>query len=149
VHRHRIAPEVGERIAALRATDRLALAAGRIERVEAAPAGVWVEWRPRGRKDAVRMRFDRVVNCTGPMADLERSPDRLLRTLFEQGAVRADANRLGLDTDSALRVLDANGRAHERLYAVGPTTKGVLWEIVAVPEIRSQVAELAPRLVSA
>jgi uncharacterized NAD(P)/FAD-binding protein YdhS len=149
VHRHRIAPEVGERVANLRATERLALAAGRIVRAEAAPAGVWVEWRPRGRKDAVRMRFDRVVNCTGPMADLERSSDPLLSTLFAHGRVRADANRLGLETDATLRVLDAEGRAHERLYAVGPTVKGVLWEIVAVPEIRVQVAELAPRLATA
>jgi uncharacterized NAD(P)/FAD-binding protein YdhS len=146
VHRHRIAPEVGERIAALRATERLALAAGRILRVQPAPAGVWVEWRPRGRQDVIRSRFDRVVNCTGPMADLERSPDPLLRKLFADGAVRADANRLGLETDAALHVLDAQGRPNPRLYAVGPTVKGVLWEIVAVPEIRVQVAELASRL---
>jgi uncharacterized NAD(P)/FAD-binding protein YdhS len=146
VHRHRIAPGVGERVAAFRATDRLGLAAGRILSADPAPAGVWVVWRPRGERQPLRMRFDRVVNCTGPRADLQGSSDPLLRALFTQGRVRADANRLGLDTDPALRVVDARGRPDPYLYAVGPLTRGALWEIGAAPEIRSQVVELAERL---
>jgi len=31
----------------------------------------------------------------------------------------------------------------ERLWAVGPLTKGRFWEIVAVPDIRGQVADVA------
>lgn len=33
--------------------------------------------------------------------------------------------------------------AEDRLFAVGPLTKGEAWEIVAVPDIRRQVWDLA------
>jgi uncharacterized NAD(P)/FAD-binding protein YdhS len=36
--------------------------------------------------------------------------------------------------------------ASDRLYAIGPTRKGCLWETTAVPEIRVQAAELGERL---
>jgi uncharacterized NAD(P)/FAD-binding protein YdhS len=34
------------------------------------------------------------------------------------------------------------------MYALGPPTKGALWESMAVPEIRVQAAQLAQHLVS-
>lgn len=33
-----------------------------------------------------------------------------------------------------------------RLYAIGPLTRPLVWEIIAVPDIRVQCAELADRL---
>jgi uncharacterized NAD(P)/FAD-binding protein YdhS len=39
-----------------------------------------------------------------------------------------------------------DGTPSRRLYGLGPITKGALWEIVAVPEIRMQIARLAARL---
>ena len=50
----------------------------------------------------------------------------------------AKAFGVGIDVDERSRV---NGA--ERLWAVGPLTKGALWEIVAVPDIRGQVADVA------
>lgn len=34
-------------------------------------------------------------------------------------------------------------RAGDRLWAVGPMTKGRYWEIIAVPDIRGQAAAVA------
>src|SRR4030095_1711902 len=37
-----------------------------------------------------------------------------------------------------LRLIGPDGRANDRLFAVGPITKGTFWETTAVPDIRVQ-----------
>ncbi len=145
VHRHRTAFEVGARIDELRAVGRLDIDAGRIVKAEPHDDGIWIEWRRRGETQSNRVRYDRVVNCTGPLSNLAQSSDSLMRDLFAKGLVRTDAVRLGLDVDADCRVIDAKGHVQQRLYAAGPITKGECWEIVAVPEIRGQVAMMAAR----
>ena len=147
IHRHRMAPAVADRIERLRGEGRLTLAAGRIVRIEAEGEGATVTWRPRASTREVVSNVARIVNCTGPAGDPSRSSDPLLRGLLHSGAARADALGLGLEVDEQGRVVDAAGKADPRLYAVGPITKGAVWEIIAVPDIRNQVAELATRLV--
>ena len=147
VHRHRTASQVGERIAALVENGRLRVASGRIEVVEPAADGLVVEWRPRGARATRNEGFGWMVNCTGPLADLSRSDDRLLVNLFASGVARVDAASLGLDVMDDCRLQDRDGEPHERLFAMGPPTKGAFWEVVAVPEIRVQAQELAERLV--
>jgi len=145
VHRHRTATEIGARIQAMIEAGSLAVGAGRVVKAEMRPAGVWIDWRPRSATETRHDRFDRVINCTGPLSDLNRSPDPLHRDLLDRGVARVDPDRLGLEVDAGLRLIDGKGRAHQRLYAVGPVTRGEAWEIIAVPEIRGQVAELAER----
>lgn len=145
VHRHRTATEIGARIQSMIEAGALSVGAGRVAKAETRPAGVWIDWRPRGASEMRHDRFDRVINCTGPLSDLNRSPDPLHRDLLDRGLVRTDAQRLGLEVDAGLRLIDGSGRAHQRLFAVGPATRGEAWEIIAVPEIRGQVAELAER----
>ena len=53
---------------------------------------------------------------------------------------------LGLDVTQDCEVIDAAGRISDRVFAVGPVTSGVFWEITAVPDIRLQVARLAKYL---
>ena len=147
VHRHRTAPRVGERIAALVENGRLRVASGRIECIEPAADGLEIEWRPRGARTTRTEGFGWMVNCTGPLADLSRSDDPLLVTLFRSGTARVDAASLGLDVMDDCRLQDRDGAPHARLFAIGPPTKGAFWEVVAVPEIRVQVQALAERLV--
>ena len=45
---------------------------------------------------------------------------------------------LGLEVDADSRVACA-----KRVWALGPLTKGRFWEIVAVPDIRMQAAQVA------
>jgi uncharacterized NAD(P)/FAD-binding protein YdhS len=145
VHRHRTAPAVGERIQALMHAGRLEVAAGRLLGLRAGDDGFELRWRRRGGGEAVA-RAHRLINCTGPRGDVSRSDDPLLRELVEVGRGRPDRHRLGLDVDGEGRVLDAAGRPQPRLFAIGPPTRGAFWEIVAVPEIRVQAAELAETL---
>jgi uncharacterized NAD(P)/FAD-binding protein YdhS len=143
VHRHRIAPQVAERIAALQAQRRLEVVAGRI----AGAAGGEVRIALRGGGEAVRQ-VAAAVNCTGPEGAIPRVADPLIRQLLASGQARADSLGIGLDVDPWSRLVDSQGKVSETLFAVGPPTRGAFWEIVAVPDIRAQVREVA-RLLSA
>ncbi len=147
VHRHRTASEVGRRISELVDAGRLRVAAGRIEMIEPVEDGLAIEWRPRGAEKGRTESFGWMCNCTGPLADLARSKDRLLTTMFADGVARVDRASLGLDVEDDCRLQDRDGAPHKRLFAIGPPTKSVFWEVVAVPEIRVQADELAERLV--
>jgi len=149
VHRHRLAPEVAGRIDALVTSGQLSFRAGKIRRVEVESDALSVEWRPRGETATVVTRAARMINCTGPQGDLLRSSDPLVKHMLKAGRIRPDALRLGLDIDRDGHVLDAGGRASEHILAIGPMTRGDLWEVVAVPDIRIQVSALARRLVNA
>ena len=84
------------------------------------------------------MRFACAFNCTGPLHAISRTRDPLLRSLFDAGQVRPDRLDIGVDVDERSRA----GRG-ERIWALGPLTKGRYWEIIAVPDIREQAAAVA------
>ncbi|PZQ58453.1 MAG: FAD-dependent oxidoreductase [Sphingomonas taxi] len=149
VHRHRLAPQVAGRIDALAAAGRLRVVAGKLIAAESDGDGARLHWRPRGGRATEQVRAARIVNCTGPQGDLLRSREPLLRDLLAQGAIRPDALRIGLDIDAQSRVVAADGGVDDRLYAIGPMTRGGLWEVVAVPDIRQQNWTLARRLAHA
>lgn len=143
IHRHRLAPAVDRKIGELEAAGRLRFIAG--ELLEAVPLGAKasIAFRPRGTADTHRLTADRVINCTGPDGNLQRVRNELVSELLGAGRIRPDAHRLGLDVDHAGRVRNAVGSLQDGLFAVGPITKGEAWEIVAVPDIRRQVWNLA------
>lgn len=149
VHRHRLAPVVAAKVAAMQARGRLTVVAGKPSAFVAKGSGVAVTYRPRGGDDATTVEVRRVVNCTGPQGDLARSTEPVLRSLIAAGHARADPARLGLDVDSQSRLIGAGGAAHPRLFGLGPMTRGAFWEIVAVPDIRQQVWSVARRLAQA
>jgi uncharacterized NAD(P)/FAD-binding protein YdhS len=150
VHRHRLSPEVAEQAARMRADGRLRILAGKLDRVDLLEgARVGVVWRPRGESQTWRLEVDMVVNCTGPSSDVEHSTEPLIAALAARGLIRADPLRLGLDIDADHRVRDAGGQTHATLFAVGPITRGALWEINAVPDIRVQAAHVAATALAA
>jgi uncharacterized NAD(P)/FAD-binding protein YdhS len=144
-HRHRIAPEISQRLFEMVGEGRLEIIAGRIAAMEAVEGGIRVSVRRRGRQalppTPSRLRegeFAYAFNCTGPLGAVGRSRDPLLRGLLDDGGIRPDALGIGLDVDEHSRVAGS-----ARLWALGPLTKGRYWEIVAVPDIREQAAAVA------
>ncbi len=138
VLRHRIAPEVAATIVRMVEEGRLEIVAGRIVLMEATGDGVKVEFRRRGRSDTETTRFDYVFNCTGPLGSIGRTRDPLLRGLLDDGLIRPDHLGIGVEVDECSRVSGA-----QRLWAMGPLTKGRYWEMIAVPDIRGQAAAVA------
>ena len=104
---------------------------------------VRLHWRPRGENAEMTIRTQRILNCIGPEGDITRANHPLLRNLLEQGRIRPDVHRMGLDVEQSGRLHSATGSPQDTLFAVGPVTKGEAWEIVAVPDIRRQVWNLA------
>ncbi len=149
VHRHRIAPEIAQRLAALQAKGRLDYVAARLVDAKRDAGGVLVTWRRRGTDRLESGHFARIILCTGPESDLTRNSTPLLADLLGQGKARPDPHHLGLDADHQGRLRDASGAAQPHLYAIGPLTKGEAWEIIAVPDIRRQVWDLARLLTDA
>jgi len=146
VHRHRLAPAVADRIDAMVANGRLRFSAGKVLAAEPVEGAIRLTWRPRGRDERRTLPAARIVNCTGPQGDLTRSTDPLLGTLHARGCIRPDPLRLGIEVDPQARVIRGDGTADDRVYCIGPMTRGGLWEVVAVPDIRRQAWDLARRL---
>ena len=138
VHRHRIAPEVAERIRRLVQLGQLEIVAGRVTDMWVKDGKLDVSIKRRGQRNTVDHDFALAVNCTGPLGEISRTQDPLLKSLFEAGLARPDALDLGLAVDGRSRLGDA-----KRAWALGPLTKGKYWEITAVPDIRGQVAAVA------
>jgi len=146
-HRHRVAPEIDDTLNRLKAGSRLHIYAGRITNYAKQQNSVEVTLRLRGGEREKQLSVDRVINCTGSETDCRRVDDRLLKSLFVEGLARPDDLFLGLNVNAEGFVLDFNGVPSQSLFALGPPTKGGLWEAVAVPELRQQAWELAERLV--
>ena len=118
------------------ADGRLEIVAGRIVAASDAPGGLRVEYRRRGKPEARNETFAYAFNCTGPLHSIARSKDPLLRSLLDAGQVRPDHLGIGVEVSGTCR-------AGEHLWAMGPLTKGRYWEIIAVPDIREQAAQVA------
>jgi uncharacterized NAD(P)/FAD-binding protein YdhS len=140
VHRHRMAPITAERLAAVRESGRLCLHHGEVVAAEDTGDAVRVLL-----SDGTAMTVGAVVNCTGPVG--AASADPLLATLLAGGLARAGSAGLGLDTADDGRVLGVTGR-RAPLWALGALRRGALWESTAMPEIRSQAAEVAQAVVA-
>lgn len=149
VHRHRLAPEVHARLHALIDRGQLEVLAAKTLGFEEGPDGIAVTLRPRGQDAPRTILAQRIVNCTGPLGDLNRTREPLLQRLAERGLIRPDAAHIGIDVDNQGQTIAADGRANANLYALGPMTRGAFWEIVAVPDIRTQTWAVARRLSNA
>jgi len=142
-HRHRMAPVVAKRVAALRAAGALLVRPGGVAAVAAEPGGgLLVDFGSGGTG-----RFAAVVNCAGP-GRLPGSATPFVRTLIDAGHARVGPHDLGLDIDAAGRLIAAGGTPQPGLWLVGPLRRGARWETTAVPEIRAQARRLAADLVA-
>ncbi|MDR3436857.1 FAD/NAD(P)-binding protein [Telmatospirillum sp.] len=146
IHRHRMAPRAAERLEHLITDGYLRVLAGQLLEATVGTDGVSVVCRPRGGAEHRQLEVGHIVNCSGPCSDFAKIRHPLLARLIGDGLARPDSMRLGLDVDPLMRLLDGNGHPQERLFALGPVTRGRFWESTAVPEIRRQAKCLADYL---
>ncbi|MFL6770478.1 MAG: FAD/NAD(P)-binding protein [Sphingomicrobium sp.] len=138
VHRHRIAPQVADRIRRLVQLGQLDIVAGRVMDMWAKDGKLDVAIKRRGKREANDQVFALAINCTGPLGSISASDDPLLKELFGAGLAKPDALDLGIEVDARSRIV-----GDDRAWAIGPLSKGAFWEITAVPDIRGQVANVA------
>lgn len=146
VHRHRMAPEIHARLAAAQASGQFAVIARRILSVDEDSKGITLRLRQRGTGMEEAHRLARLIDCRGLTMELNRTRNPLLRELLDGGTIRPGALGLGVDVTSDAATIGASGKPSDKLYAIGPITAGTFWEIIAIPDIRLQAAQLAERL---
>lgn len=146
VHRHRMAPEVEQKIKELIADGQLTIVAGKVTAVEEEKPGKKVRFRRRNQTKIETLRVQRIIECRGLDNSLATSNNPVLRDLLQQGLVRPDDLNIGVQVTQDCAVVDNSGKASSSMYAVGPITRSNFWEIVAVPDIRVQCAGLARRI---
>jgi uncharacterized NAD(P)/FAD-binding protein YdhS len=149
VRRHRMAPEVAATIKTLFDRRRLVIIAGKIvsvTRLQDPSAGVEVRYRRRGQNSLETLRTQAIYDCTGFNLDVGQSDNAVIRSLLGQGLARPDRLALGFDVDPSCALIDRDGVPADDLFAVGPLTRGTFWETTGIPDIRTQCASLAHRL---
>ena len=136
VHRHRIATEVAQRMKELVGSGQLEVVAGRVLSMRETQGGVEVDIALRGRDKVETCTFDTIVNCTGPLGAMSRTANPILKQMLSDELIAVDELGIGVDVDE-------RDRAGDKVWALGPMTKGRYWEIIAVPDIRGQAAAVA------
>jgi uncharacterized NAD(P)/FAD-binding protein YdhS len=141
VMRHRIAPEIHQKLREAIAHGRLEIVKGRLSGCVA--AGDRLEILIKGPHAQHVIQAGVLINCTGPQEHCVPSKSRLLENLIARGSLQPDAMNMGIQVASNFAVVDQQQNSSEILFAVGSLLRGTLWETTAVPELRSQTFRLA------
>ncbi|RRH95142.1 FAD-dependent oxidoreductase [Mesorhizobium tamadayense] len=145
IHRHRMAPEVYERVTEAVRSSRIRLVAGRVVDIEP-DGGFTVQIQQRGTQALETLEVARIYDCMGIARDISTTSNGVVRSLVERGLARPDPLRLGLDVTARCELIAADGTVSSKLLAVGPLTRGTFFEIDAIPDIRVQCARLSEQL---
>jgi len=148
IHRHRVAPQIGEQIDAAKARGQLSIVSGRVEIGQTTDDKVEVTIVRRGSDVRETRSFDRVVDCRGPRNEVDVQVP-LHAQLVKDGKLRPDPLNQGLDVAVDEALIGRDGAPSDRLYVLGPPTRGRYTEIVAIPDIRLQAADVANGLIAA
>jgi uncharacterized NAD(P)/FAD-binding protein YdhS len=147
-HRHRVAPSAGATLAAARASGQLRIVAARLMAFEEIGDGVDVIVAHSKSGNEERLTAKAVFECRGRASDILRTENPILQSVLARGHARPDALRLGLDVTPECAIVHGDGKVSQRVFAIGPVTSGVFWEVIAVPDIRLQAARVAHQLLS-
>jgi len=143
VHRHRMAPAVADIIDDAIRRRQLKLQAARVQAMAPDRQGVAVTLKKRGSDRLENLRVARVIDCSGPQCDYASIDSPLVHDLLSQGMARPDPLKLGLDVTADSAVINRWGVPSQQIYALGPVTRGLFWEITSVPDIREQCWKVA------
>jgi uncharacterized NAD(P)/FAD-binding protein YdhS len=145
-HRHRLPPQLAQRLAQLRASGKLRVNAGRVQRVTAQGGRLRIVWQGRGQREPSSLAVEFLINATGPNYALANSREPLLQSLQAQGLIVSDALSLGIITDAAGACVNARGERNQNIFYLGPMLRAHHWEATAATELRGHAERLAAHL---
>ena len=143
IFRHRLSPQIADRIQAARDNGQLEVKAARLQNATQAEGKLQALLKLRGRQEPKTIAVQRIINCTGPQGNYTRIAMPLVQNLLSQSLISADDLQLGLKAMPDGRLMQADGKPSCKFFTIGPTMRGALWESTAVPEISEQAAHLA------
>jgi uncharacterized NAD(P)/FAD-binding protein YdhS len=138
--RHRIAPDVADRVDAEIALGRITVVKGRVAGVEVKDEQVTISL-----GDGSSYSGDYLAITIG--RDYELS-DPLTLNLLKAGKTSRGPLGMGLSVDVATGLLQrTDGTPYLQIFAIGPLRSGQAFETTAIPEIRKQATAIAERIV--
>ena len=147
-HHHRSPPLSAALVERLHHEGRLRIQAASFKGLEPmAGEGVSIRIRRRGEAESCVVQGAALINSSGIEYDWRRVARPLPQQLLARGLVRPGPLALGIAAAVDGAVLDAEGQAGSRLFAMGPPLRGMWWESTAVTDVALQAKLLAARLV--
>ncbi|SDS87774.1 Uncharacterized NAD(P)/FAD-binding protein YdhS [Pseudomonas sp. Z003-0.4C(8344-21)] len=148
-HHHRSPPLSAQLLERLHGAGRLTIDAASFKGLEPSTEdGVGIRIRRRGKSETRVVTGNALINSSGIEYDWRRVARPLPQQLLARGLVQPGPLALGIAAAADGAVLDAEGHASRRLFAMGPPLRGMWWESTAVTDVALQAKALAARLVS-
>lgn len=144
IRRHRMAPQIADIIHAEIEAGTLRILDGHVARAIATDDRLLVT--AHGAGEAFDVEAGHVINCTGPSMNYRAAASPLLRSMLDAGDIVPGFAGAGLRCAPSGALTDRNGREAVGLFSIGPARLGVLFESIAIPEIRRQARDLAATL---
>jgi len=146
-HHHRSPPLSAQLLERLHGSGRLTIDAASFKGLEPSPeGGVGIRVRLRGESETRVAYGAALINSSGIEYDWRRVARPLPQQLLARGLVQPGPLALGIAAAADGAVLDAEGHASRRLFAMGPPLRGMWWESTAVTDVALQAKALAARL---
>lgn len=142
--RHRMAPQIGKILDQERKNGTLQIVAGHVTSVTKCRGELSVS--AISSDQTFSTTAQRVINCTGPSLKYNKVSSPLLHSLLETGEISSGFLGSGLKCSTNGALIRQDGTITHGLYTVGPARLGVLFESIAIPEIRVQAQEMANTL---
>lgn len=139
VARHRAPLQSMTVFSNLKASHQLTLLKGRIFDIKTTEMGFELHY-SNSTNHQLTLKTDIIVNCTGPECNYSKLTSPLIQSLLKNGDISPDSLNYGLNARK-------DGQLKPNMFTLGPPLKGILWESVAVPEIRVQAQELAAKII--
>ena len=143
IARHRIPAHIHRKLQQLRIRQQLICYKANLLNIEEDNSRVCVSFYNKDTKQNEAIEVNRVINCTGPVCDISRSDNELIKNLVTHQLIAPDALRLGINATFDGETITADGDVSQQIYTLGSHLKGILWESTAVPDLRVQAERLS------
>nr|WP_310616169.1 FAD-dependent oxidoreductase [Pantoea cypripedii] len=147
VHRYRIAPQVAAAITERQQAGSLRVLAARLIRIDASDKQLTIQLHTR-HGVTENHQLDHLIVTTGPGHEALTASQPLLKSLSQQGMIRADALGFGIDVDRHSRTLTQSGQPNPRLFVVGPAARARFGELMGLPQVADHAAEVARQILA-
>jgi uncharacterized NAD(P)/FAD-binding protein YdhS len=123
----------------LKSSNQLQLIKGRIFDIKLQSSGFDILY-SNNQTEQQTLHTQLIINCTGPEADYSQLKSPFIQDVIKKQIISPDPIKYGINAQK-------DGYITKNIYTIGPPLKGILWESVAVPEIRVQAQELASKII--
>jgi uncharacterized NAD(P)/FAD-binding protein YdhS len=138
-HRHRMAPEIYQKLKTMLDTKRLEIVAGRVQALKGQDSGLTLRVQTRGENKTLVLAPALVFDCTGVNYNIA-TQSGLIGTMKDIGVIEPHPSGMGIELAADKT---AKGKAVGLIYPIGNLMIGEQLECTAVPELRVRAAEIA------